>query len=1140
MHLLFSETFQVKRKDMPGSWAVEKNSDFPFSAVESTEKSMDLLSPGNKYIPVIPQVQDSELRMTAGPGCSGEGYELIISFRYNISERTGEAVRCIRSIGEREFSLEYGEMRQNVFTVKQRESFELPEGLLNGPVEISLKLRGETLELAFGSLNAVFSTKPARSGRFALSRGHLPHILKVYSFEIFVEKEPACEKREEFSVMLPLEPTIYPVKCDIELKDYGDCIEAGLVFSGGVRGTPPGEGNYYEMRTDILTNPYFKVITAESMDKFILHDGQIVLVLEEQEPDCFYELLYEKPDWPMKRRVRFMRPGPEYCMAVGVDEFFHSTSKNSAQKPSETIFDSSGNELYSGIGLTEKPAEIAFKSQPDKKIIPLLPAADPRYERAVEFAKNNHYFIEGEKIRFTVEIGSVREMPDDFEITLENAYLERLDVLAYEKSLTVREAGVFSFSLASCSCRPLEGLKPGVYHLRCRSTDASVSPAENYCAFEVIDMNPDSPAPPVISGLPYMYTSRTETRGLETDAFDPWRGKSVDEGHYMSCANFLAKCARDNHIAPTVRAYRREWFLWLGSRCCSRPEIEHNADLLAEADYANTTDEMNLFCWMWFNKYKGKILDYVIEFAEQVSDPRLDIDRIKAIKLEGGHLDEDSFRVIARDYWQRWLDFANARFHEQREEHLARLRDINPRIRVSSYGPAPVYASHYKGADLLHFKPLSSSSPRDQGFWQYEDYPFWCRYGIERGTYFLASSLMKLPGYRIYPEIYSTHIGGCPDGAVKYAYPPLGKILLNDPLRIKRRIYDYVFASAHYTANGFEYWREYGFQTGGFDRERYEALLTAWRAVRDYPPERPLKCAAFVYSEDSRRANSMRKIIKKVRGFIIDVREVSNEAVPFSYEMSRRRQAAAGFTTEMDALSGMRGDQAGLLVLPPLKGVPPEHIEAIRSLHARGVNLLCFEDVSGLEDLFGVADTGQLRSVSRLKADENFLNGMEEYCDEPLCQGKYEAAGADVLINAEIPVLFVNSNAHAKAALFNIPPTLVRSDQLHERLTYGKESISSLINAAAGEIVKQLSDSPVSATAGRIIAFKARGGEHVVVVTNPHESDYITPEVGIRKEIPELKFTSCDAPFRLMKETEQEVLLRLKLEKEESAIIVLK
>ncbi len=1143
MFALFSEAFEIKKDGMPGGWLVEKNSDLPISAVESGDRSIGLLSPGNKYIPVIPSVSDAEMRLTASFNFEmARHFDLIISFRYDISTRTGEAVRIRKLPGEQDITVECGVMADNTFTMKHRCALEITEDVLKRRVEIFLKLKGGRIELKFAGESVEFKTEKSRAGRFAVSRGHFFDILNIHRCEIFTEEEPAPVQRRQFSVMLPREPTLYPVRCDISLKDYGDCGEADLTLSGGVRDTPVGEGDYHGQRTDFLTNPFFKIITAESMEKFVIHQGSIVLVKEELAPQFFYKLLHEKVDWPLARTVRFMTPETEYCMAVGADEFYHSTAKTMAQSPGETMFDLEGNELYSGAGLTERPQTISFLSQADKAIIRELPVDDPRYDRAVEFAKNNHYFKEGEDIKFIVEIVSEKELPEDFDITLENAYLEKQKTLNYRNTRSRRKMGVRTLSVSHCECLNLKGLSPGVYHIRCVSTDASVSPVEDYCAFEVMSRQPDAPPPPLISGLPYLYTSRTETRGLETDAFDPWFGGRVDEGHYMSCANFLPKCARDNHIAPTVKAYQREWFLWLGTRCCDRPLIEDNKDLLAEADYANVDEELGKFCLLWLDRYEGEILEHVMGFAEQTGCSGLDIEKIRKMKENNLALDEESFNVIARHYWLQWLDFINERIHAKQKKFLKKMREKNPNIMFAGYGPAPIYASHYKGKEFVRVLSNELVSTGEQGFWQYEDYPFACSYGIERGTFFLTSALMAKPGHRIYPEIYTVKKGGgggCPDGAVFYAHPPFGRRMSNDPLRIKRRIYDYAFASAHYTGKSFDYWRKYGFQTCGFERDRYEVLLKAWRVVRDYPPERPLRCAAFVYSEESLRANAGRTVLQSYGG-VVDVRKISGEAVPFAYEMSRKRQAPAGFLTDMESIPELDEKQAGLLVLPPLAGVSGRHLEAIRLMHGKGVNLLAFEDVTGLEDLFGVKDSGSFSRVRRLKAEKDFLNGMTEYCDEPLCEGKYEPAGADILINAEIPVLLTKGNPGAEAVLFNIPPTLVRDDQLHERLGYGLESISRLINAAAGELVKKLSGSPVETSAGRIIAFRAINGACVLVVSNPDETDYITPLVRIKKESPGLKLASCDTPFHVIEEDWASISIRLKIGEEESAVIVFK
>lgn len=1142
MHVLFSEDFSVKKNKLPGNWSIEWSSDLRIPAAECGGGFLELLSPGNKYIPVTPSVKEAKVGMRVGfnPDAGG-GFEGIVSFRYDVFKRRGEALRFLRREGDKGVGIEYGEMRDNKFSARDKRRLDVPDDILENPVDFSMSFSGAEVSVEFSGKRAVFSTGPCRPGKIAVSRGHFQDVMRIHSFEILTANAPVPVKERSFSVDLPSEPTLYPVKCEVNLKDYGDCSEAELEFSGGVRETPAGEGNYHGKRTDLLTNPFFKVITSSAIEKYVLYEGRMVLIVEELAPP-FFNMIHDKVDWPMRRTVRFNKPSEEFCMAVGFDEFLHNTMKNSAQRPSETLFSHEGEELYSGVGLTGKPQHITFHSQPDKKIIGELPRGDPRHEKAVEFAKKNHYFTEGEKICFTPVVESIKEMPEILSVTLENAFFEKVRSVGFTGSKGSKRLGPLEISEASCECEPLEGLKPGVYHLRVKSDDPSVSALEDYCAFEVLSLEPGAKPPPLLSGLPFLYTSRTETRGLATDAFDPWHGSSVDEGHYMACANFLPACARLNRVAPTLKAYRREWFLWLGSRCCDDWTIDANADLIPGADYVNVSEEMGRHSLLWRNHYKGRLIDYVIEFAEMAGGGRLDPEKIRGLKAAGECLDEQSYRIMGEYYWHDWLDFVNEAFQRRRIEFLDKIRGINPAARLADYGPFPAYTSHYKGAEFIRVGNNAPVTAGQQGFWQFEDYPMACSYGVERGTYLLASCLMAMPGHRIFPEIYTTSLGGCPDGAVFFAHPPFGVRAENNPLRIRRRVYEYAFGSAYFTDKGFDYWRDCGFQTCGFDRPRYEALLNAWRAVRDYPPERPLKGAAFVYSEESWKGGSGKTVINResLNGGIIDVRNTSAESVPFVYEMSRRRGVMAGFVADAKALGRLDASRTGLLVLPPLAGVSENILEAVRALHAKGVSLMSFEDVSGLEDIFGVRDSGVMRSVTHLKAAEDFLGGMEEYCDEPLCGGKYEADGARVMVGAEIPVVTAKKNGNAEAVLFNVPPTLVRDDQLHERLGYGKESISDLMNAAAGELAKKLSGSPVETTAGRIIGFRARGGEQVVMAANPPGEEYVTPVISIKKDDAALRFFSCDAPYIIIEENEMELKIRLMLDEEESALIVMR
>ncbi len=531
----------------------------------------------------------------------------------------------------------------------------------------------------------------------------------------------------------------------------------------------------------------------------------------------------------------------------------------------------------------------------------------------------------------------------------------------------------------------------------------------------------------------------------------------------------------------------------------------------------------------------------MLEFLRQTGDERFPLQEIEEEGKKGKPLEQKFFAIMAQDYWPQWLDFANAKIYQKRLEFLQNLRSLNAKLLLANYGPGHIYAAHYKGQEFVRYLLNDHLKPNEQGFWQYEDYPMACRYGIERGTYFLAAALMALPGHRIYPEIYTLGIQGCPDGAVFYAHPPYGRRLANHPLRIRRRVFDYAFATGHFqVGKGFAFWRKCGFQACGFDRERYETLLKAWKVVHDYPPLRPLRCNAFVYSEAAWQANRSTTVVTSFYdGAIVDVRKTAMEVVPYAYEMGRQKSLTAGFLTDMEALSELSAADCDLLVLPPLMGASPDSLAAIRRLHQDGVSLLLFEDAQGLEDLFGIKDTGKPTPVRELRGTDGFMAGESEFCDEPLCSGRYESVGAEVLIAAEIPVLLRQRNNAASAVFCNVPPTLVRDDQLHNRLGYGYESISKLMNNAIGNIMAELSSSDVHSTAGRLIAFQAENKASVIIAANPDEEKEINPVLSIQKNSPSQKLLSCDQPHKVLDESDSQLRLRIRLAKEESAVVVL-
>ena len=213
------------------------------------------------------------------------------------------------------------------------------------------------------------------------------------------------------------------------------------------------------------------------------------------------------------------------------------------------------------------------------------------------------------------------------------------------------------------------------------------------------------------------------------------------------------------------------------------------------------------------------------------------------------------------------------------------------------------------------------------------------------------------------------------------------------------------------------------------------------------------------------------------------------------------------------------------------------------------MSLLAFEDVDGLEDLFGVRDAGRDSSVLSVTAVGDFMADFDgerlEYCTELRCRGHYMADGCTVLLEGKtnagtMPVLTLKRNGAAQAALFTVPPQLVRADELHERLGYGRESISRFVNGAAQTVMGMLARPFVSVSGGRLIAYRSTNGADVIIVENPDQAQVKVVDVTIRKEFdgqPEV--FPHGRGFVVLGKDKGLTRLRVRLPKEECAVIVI-
>ena len=1140
---LFNEMFSSETDGLPGGWYVERNTDLAdVPAIRRGDKSVNILSAGNKFLPVIPDTADCRVKFTASITYIAAGsFSIILCFRYDTFTGHGQYVRWLNPAGTDELIVEYGTTRLNIFTPVETRKFRSDTEAFKVPMNFEIDLRGTALSVIFSGGETKFKAAKGK-GKIAIARDHFWDVLRLTSFTIEGEPPENCAKPVSFTVPLPDSLTCDPIFCDVTLQDYGNCMDAELAFHGGVAETPTGEGNYHEKRVDMLTRPYLKILTPSAIEKHIVYDKTVVQIQKHKVvPQTMY-LVYEKIDWPFRRTVRFIKPSGKFDFAVGCENYYHNTLPDLELSPAETVFSMHGEVLYSGQGITD-PGDysIQFLSQPDKLIVKKLPKDNPYYRSAVKFARANHYFFDREQADFRIVLTASDALPVDYQVILEDAFLQKIRNLRYTRRDTVVNIGVRRVNRVELTVEPLKDLACGVYHLRVRSIDPSTALREDYCPFEFMCRKKGSLPAPQLSGLPFIYDSRTETRGLMTDAFDPFHPSQMNLGHYISCANFLAAAARKFQVYSTVRAYGRQNFLWIGSRCQDDWSLETNMDLIRETDYVRIEYEhipcQNL---TWTYTYKDIRLKMLIDFLKTRNDPEFDLAELRKIWKKGETIPVDILRHAMEKYWEEWQDYVNDAVSVIVHDLFRKLRKENPRLRLSQYGPFHIYSGRLKGPECVRMRCNSGWTADITGFWQYEDYPFSAGYRIERGLYTLTSCLLALPGSAIYPEIYagSKFQSVCPDGAVFFAHPIGSPERPRSEKMFTRQIANFVYASGHLTDDGFHYWTRRGFQLMRGTRRWYEAMLKIWSCVVDHPAERPLRCAAYVSSDASRRAD--RRVITELRGDdgpILDIRKTSSEDVPFIYESAAENSICAGFQLLDKTIPKLEPEQVDTLVLPPLKGMAPEIILKIRELHKAGVNLIACENVEGMEDVFGVRDTGVMKRISNVVPTGNFCRGGSEFCDDELCQGSYAAAGAKILLRAEIPVLTIKRNAKASAAFFNVPPHLVKAERFRQRAAYGRDSISILIRQAIGELMRAFSRTGISVSGGRLIACHTADKSVLVIVSNPNDYSSLTVEVSIEKRLGLPRMPEASREIVLLREDKNSRTYRVFLPAGELAVL---
>lgn len=1189
----YRDAFAACREhEQPDGWEVDQRTAYAHRHGYVENGVYQILCRGNRHRPLTPPLKDFELTFQCRGDEGAPSVGLYVFLRYDPA--SGDAYYIKHRWGltgaETHFGI-CGPQAGRLLSIQT-----VPDRKIVRPAhlwtELRIAVRGDTVTVCQDGLQVAVFKAPelrlARAGSVAFDRDQPnengargPFLLRNVCLQ--AKRVPApMPLWKSFCLEFPAEHNgiVSPIYYHLEATAYpGHCeITASLTGGPAQRHDPvlrlEGVNADRLWQNEHLTNPYLRLEQPDgtTIGTYYLFRGVVGL-----KKDWNRHATGLRPadiDYPVKRVIRLPALPAGVNVFVGYEHYEAEERLWMKGGPTEAWLDPvRGLILASGARLpTDKPA-LEIESAPDKVIARRIPADEPRRDQAMAFAHANHYFMERERVRFWIR---VRHRFEDAEAgrltadwTLENVFRQPLAqpqacrLRRNLKTKTRQWPGVRTLSSDTvCPGR----LDVGVYHLAVRLFRDGHLVCEIRRAFEVLSLDPAVPAPPQASGLPELCFQESSDFCSAADVFDPWIGRNVDEGHYVSHNGFMASFAHAHRTWDLVRLYRRKWWCW--PRGDVKPGIARHADLLYAPKLLKRFD-------LWLPHTYRKLstppdapgaFEALLAFLEDPDSPARGDAGLdpEAIRREGS-LSDDGFCILTEMYWKPWLEFFNSWYARVYMPYAnALVRKLNPNCEWGWFGPYPPYGSVYKSAwfpSLMGRDLRSGWAKVLNGPMRFESYPIVCGYPIQRDVFQLAAMKMEAPAMRLYPEVYG--LTGIPaDLHVMLGSPPYARATPS-PVCYRKRFFEYAYATVWFDGAGFRFWDDNGFQPKHWGRAEFSEFLSAWSVIRQVRPRRPLRTVGFVYSREicRRHPDTIERYAPRYyqdgKGPIFwgDIFNTAEEGVAFAYEQMRLDGQPAGFLTAWEHLERLLARDCHTLVLPPLRELTPAACRLIRRLHARGINLLAMERVDGLESLFGVTPLPRPLVLRALRLDDAAarrepwaeLRDVVETMPHDLCRAAYRCQGAQTIIEgldarerSGAPALTLHRTRTGYTALFTIAPTLVRREAGDAVISYGKASLSHLINRAMALILREIGRPEVETTAGKLIAFRDTEGLARIVIEedrHPAAGNDIQPEISIR--LPRLKpsMIQCDRAFEIMSARQNFVRLRLCLRRDECAMI---
>lgn len=1083
----------------PYSFSVERHTEIENLHAGVTDEGFSLKSIGNRFILNTPMfntgVFNMKFRMTFLAEYNPKFY---VIFQYDEQRRTGKGI-CFEYNLTGSFDVSLVDVDKMSFTViesKKTENMFITE---NDISTISVRMEENRIVCVINTVEVEFKCG-LKKGKLALERknfiGEL--ILKEIEFtsdDVF-EFENVLKKRTVKIPMINGGDIPYEFTWEVNRADndyYLLCsLDGGTKTRKVNREDRPGQ---YVAEKDFMDFPYVGICSNNADKKYYMFSGTAGFI----DPNIFWDCqkrLFGDVDIPLSRCFKLddFTPNEDTEIFFGYKEL-RCSNYNTQKGAGEFRYDTDGNMTYAGEPLDGRDIYEVF-SPFDKKVMSYIPDRCFNREEMVEHLKYNHYFDVSENIKFNFKV--MTQTPSDYltaKVRIVNVY--ETEVIAEREVRLSFEPWKNGYCVGVCDAE-FTKLDVGVYKIELLMYYGTGLYHRETKAFEVFNEKTDE-IPALKSGLPFVFSMPNEHKWLMRNSFDLWNpARSCNVEHYISCVTDTPIEAEKRKTWEVIRPFKRQWFAWLADRTCRDWSMESHPEVVKNADYLYYSIDSEMYpirndLWK-INNYKRKEFMEIfhsflrenpeiaekLDYKEGMEDFGFSDLEDHNIVSSGINLGETGFtykhlKNLMDICQEEWTDYAVNKFLEMIRKQNETLKKINPKVKRSIYGPFNAYvnAANSYHSIKAYGLPCDERLSKDvyTGFAIFEDYPYSCSYQTYRGAFAAMTIKLHIPELKLYPEQYKGGIGGCVDGAVKFANAPMGANEVM-PYQNSTHAFEYVFNTAYKLADGYHYWEDYGFHRPDFTDEMMERLVRDWKYVIENKPKKPIKSLAFI-AEYSDCENVYDDSVMDAEGFG-KLNNLSDNAHGFIYECSREAGVPNGFALKFDTLKTLKAEECDLLVLPTLSGADEEYLQEIRRLYNEGVNLLAVSDITGLEDIFEVEKCKRIENINIID-----YNGESEYIYERTAEFKYKALGAKtvVTVNNDIPAMLCTN----RTALINTSVIDLGSECFEGNPGKSKRIIGKLVKKAVKDIVKRLSNPLVYSDTTGLTLFETESGKTMLL-----------------------------------------------------------